>query len=229
MARIRTIQPDFSRSPSMGRVSRDARLLFVLLWTVVDDEGRCHAEPENLASVLYPADFDAPRYLRPWLDELEHEGCIERYAVDDVDYLRIVHWRKHQWIGHPTQSFLPPSPHERLRGSGIPERSGTPRGQRRKTQSAQPVEERSCTFPEIPEEPEATDRPVTRESVLRDLRRIGRNAEADGAHASALRSVEAMAKIGLGAIKDRHQSYGNEEMSPSPAVLQGLPVTGSLR
>ena len=37
-----------------------------------------------------------PHYMRGWLDELEGEGCIERYAVDGVDYLRVVHWHKHQ-------------------------------------------------------------------------------------------------------------------------------------
>ncbi len=40
MPRIRTIQPNFAQSPSMSRVSHEARLLFVLLWTLVDDAGR---------------------------------------------------------------------------------------------------------------------------------------------------------------------------------------------
>jgi hypothetical protein len=117
MARIRTVQPTFGRSPSMARVSRDARLLFVLLWTVVDDQVRCHAFPDDLANVLYPKDFDAPRYQHGWLEELEAEGCIERYEVDDIDYLRIVHWHDHQCICHPTPSSLPPSPNERPRDS----------------------------------------------------------------------------------------------------------------
>jgi hypothetical protein len=117
MARICNLQPHFGRSPSMTRISRNARLLFVLLWTVVDDQGRCHAFPDDLASVLYPKDFDAPRYLDGWLGELEAEGCIERYEVDDIDYLRVVHWHKHQWIGHPSPSYLRSSPHERPRDS----------------------------------------------------------------------------------------------------------------
>jgi len=39
----------------MRRISRDARLLFVLIWTVVDDAGRCHGAPDELAAVLFPA------------------------------------------------------------------------------------------------------------------------------------------------------------------------------
>jgi len=230
MARIRTIQPTFAHSPSMKRISRDARLLFVLLWTVVDDEGRCHAEPDDLAKVLFPEDFDAPRHMYGWLDELENEGCIERYDVDDIDYLRVRNWQKHQWIGLPSPSYLPPSPHERLRGSGIPEDSGRLRGRRRKAEANQELEPRSCTFPEKADEKIDDDTPivVTRETVLRDLRRIRRKAEADGAYPSALRSVELTARIGLAPGKSG-EGTDAEEMSPSPAVIRGLPNTGSIR
>ena len=227
MSRIRTIQPNFAHSPSMKRIGRDARLLFVLLWTVVDDEGRCHAEPDDLASVLFPADHDAARHMHRWLDELEDEGCIERYDIDDIDYLRVVHWHRHQWIGHPSPSYLPPSPQERLRGSGIPEASGKLRGRRRKTQSSQEVEARSCSFPEIPEEKIDDGAPVvvTQQSVLRDLRRIQRNAEADGSHPSAIRSVELTAKIALSGPKTRT----GEERSLSPAAIAGLAPSRSIR
>ena len=102
----------------MRRVSRDARLLFVQLWTIVDDEGRAPAEPDDLVQTLYPSDFDTERYMHMWLDELEVEGCIERYDVDGIDYLRVVHWHKHQQISHPTRSRLPPSPGEWPADSG---------------------------------------------------------------------------------------------------------------
>ncbi len=215
----------------MKRISRDARLLFVLLWTVVDDEGRCLAAPGDLAAALYPADVDVPHYMRGWLDELEGEGCIERYAVDDVDYLRVVHWHKHQWVGHPTPSSLPASPSERLRGSGIPEASGKPGGRRRKPQADQALEARSHAFPENVEEKIEDDGApvvVTRETVLRDLRRIQRNAEADGAHPSALKSVELTAKIGLAPDKSG-EGAAAEERSLSPAELFGLPITRPIR
>jgi hypothetical protein len=69
MPRIRTIQPNFTHSTSMSRVSRDARLLFVQLWTVVDDAGRARAAPVELAAQLYAADGDALAGLPVWLDE----------------------------------------------------------------------------------------------------------------------------------------------------------------
>ena len=92
MARIRTIQPNFAHSNSIMHLSRDARLLFVQLWTVVDDCGRARWSLPDLASRLYPLDDDAPALLPGWLDELEREGCLERYTVDEVDYLRVVNW-----------------------------------------------------------------------------------------------------------------------------------------
>jgi hypothetical protein len=107
MARIRTIKPEFPQSESMGRVSREARLLFVLLWTVCDDDGRTRAASRMLASLLYPYDDDAPKKIDGWLAELEREQCIERYLVEGSTYLQVCKWRNHQRIDHPTASKLP--------------------------------------------------------------------------------------------------------------------------
>jgi hypothetical protein len=215
----------------MRRVSRDARLLFVQLWTIVDDQGRTPAEPDDLAAVLYPSDFDAERYLQLWLDELEAEGCIERYDVEGVDYLRVIHWHKHQQISHPTQSRLPPSPNEWPPDSGIPEAFGIRRPRTRKTQEYPSVTQRSYTFPESSGEKSEDEGPVVvnRETVLRDLRRIQKSAEADASHPSALRSIELMARIGgvspgSGWRKDRGPD-SDEGRSISPAEFHGLPDT----
>jgi hypothetical protein len=110
MARIRTIKPEFPHSESIGRLSRDARLLFIELWTIADDEGRARAAPRLLASVLYPYDDDAEQLIDSWLDELENEQCIRRYAVDGTHYLELVNWQKHQKIDRPTPSRLPSPP-----------------------------------------------------------------------------------------------------------------------
>jgi len=222
MARIRSLHPNFARSPSMRRVSREARLLFVQLWTLVDDAGRAPAEPDDLAAVLYPGDFDAPRYMQSWLDELEREGCIELYDIDGLYYLRVVHWHKHQQISHPTPSRLPPSPNEWPRDSGIPETSGRRRSRTRKSQEYPSVAGRSCTFRESSGENIEDDAPVvvTQDSVLRDLRRIQRNAEADRSHPSALRSVEAIARIALANEKGGHDA--DDDVGPGPAEIAGL-------
>lgn len=107
MARIRTIKPEFPQSESMGRVSRDARLLFIMLWTIVDDEGRTRAASRMLASLLYPYDDDAKIHIVQWLFELEREGCITLYSHDGNAYLQIENWLSHQRIDHPAKSRLP--------------------------------------------------------------------------------------------------------------------------
>lgn len=121
MARIRTIKPEFPQSETVGRLSRDARLLFIMLWTLVDDEGRARANSRMLASLLFPYDDDVPELIGEWLDELEGAECIRRYEVDGSNYLDIPNWLKHQKIDKPTASKLPafvdgsPAPREASR------------------------------------------------------------------------------------------------------------------
>ncbi len=151
MARARTIKPKFLRSRSMRAVSGMARLTFVQLWLVADDAGRVVFQPLALARQLYPGDPQAIELLPGWLDELERQQCIERYAVDRLEYVRIVNWHRHQKISHPTPGRLPARPaalrkesgelrktfareSEKLNGDGVssplaqfPERFATPR------------------------------------------------------------------------------------------------------
>jgi len=110
VSRIRTIKPEFQQSESMGRVSRDARLLFIELWTLADDEGRSRASSRMLASLLFPFDDDAPSLIEGWLKELEREQCIHRYSMEGTTYLQVQNWEKHQKIDHPAKSRLPPPP-----------------------------------------------------------------------------------------------------------------------
>lgn len=108
MPRIRSIKPEFPQSESMGNVSREARLCFILLWTQADDEGRLRGSSRMLASLLYPYDDDARGLMDGWLAELDREDCLRRYRIDDHDYIQILNWLKHQKIDHANSSKLPP-------------------------------------------------------------------------------------------------------------------------
>jgi hypothetical protein len=112
MARIRTIKPEFPQSESMGKVSREARLCFVLLWTLADDAGRLRGNPKMLASLLYPYDDDAADLMGDWLSDLAVNGCIVRYEVAGNSYVQICAWRDHQKIEKPSASRIPPAPPE---------------------------------------------------------------------------------------------------------------------
>ncbi len=108
MARIRSIKPEFPQSESMGNVSRDARLTFIQLWTIADDEGRLRGNSRMLASLLFPYDDDAPGLIDGWLKELEDEGCIQRYKSGTQSYVHLCNWLIHQKIDKPSKSKIPP-------------------------------------------------------------------------------------------------------------------------
>jgi hypothetical protein len=107
MPRIRTIKPETPQSESMGRISREARLCFILLWTQADDAGRLRGNSRMLASLLYPYDDDAPALIEDWLEELEGEDCIIRYEAGGATYMQIVKWLEHQKIDKPSRSKMP--------------------------------------------------------------------------------------------------------------------------
>lgn len=91
----------------MGRVSRDARLLFIQLWPICDDHGRTRAASRMLASLLFPYDDDAPSLIDGWLSELEREGCIVVYEHEGSRYLQVCNWLKHQKIDKPSRPQFP--------------------------------------------------------------------------------------------------------------------------
>lgn len=105
--RIRTIKPEFWESETLGKVSREARLLFVGLFSCCDDSGRTRASSRLLASRLFPYDDDACRHLPRWLAELEAQKCVRLYQVDGEHFLEIPKWLSHQKIEKPTPSKLP--------------------------------------------------------------------------------------------------------------------------
>jgi len=107
MARIRTIKPEFPQSESVGRLSRNARLCFIMLWTIADDSGRLRGNSRMLASLLYPYDDDAKGLIEAWLGELEAERCILRYSVNGDSFVELCNWLKHQKIDKPSASKMP--------------------------------------------------------------------------------------------------------------------------
>jgi hypothetical protein len=94
----------------MGNIPRDARLLFILLWTIADDHGRLRGHPRFLAHRLFPYDIDAEPKIIGWLQSLEAEGCISLYSHGRAQYIAITNWKLHQKIDHPGASKIPEPP-----------------------------------------------------------------------------------------------------------------------
>lgn len=109
MARIRSIKPEFFTSISIADLSRDARLMFVGMWTHVDDDGRCIDEPRLLKAALFPLDDDlTATHIDDLMGELEAKGRIVRYVVDGRAYVQVVGFNEHQKIDRHTPSKHPP-------------------------------------------------------------------------------------------------------------------------
>jgi len=108
MARIRSIKPEFWTSENIGKLSRDARLLFIGLWNLADDVGRVRGALPYLSGALFSYDDDAtPAAVGAWLSELVGSGMVRAYTVDGSSYLDIPKWLKHQRIDHSTASKIP--------------------------------------------------------------------------------------------------------------------------
>lgn len=177
MGRIRTVKPEFAQSQSMGRCSRDARLLFVLLWTLVDDSGRTRAASRMLASLLFPYDDDAPNLISGWLDELEAQGCIARYTVAGDDYLEVCNWAAHQKIDRPSKSKFPTREDSR----GLVERSTLDQGSRTKDQGpgseSPPAEAVECAADRFADFWAAFDHRVAKPDAERAWRKAAKSPE----------------------------------------------------
>ena len=110
--RIRTIKPQFWGSHDTSQLSRDARLLFIGLISMADDQGRFLASPNAVNGFVFPNDELPPARVKKWLDECVNTGLIRRYVVQGVTYGLIPTFSTHQRISHPQPSILPP-PEER--------------------------------------------------------------------------------------------------------------------
>ena len=110
--RIRSIKPEFWRSDDIDALSIPDRLLFIGLWSYVDDNGVGLFSLKDIAADLFAGDMarDSQETLRrvsEGLGTLSRHGLIEVYRVDDKDYLHVTHWSRHQKITHPGKPRYP--------------------------------------------------------------------------------------------------------------------------
>jgi hypothetical protein len=113
MGRIRSIKPEYPKDELLGTLPRDVRLLYVLLWTLADDQGRFRASPALVRAELFPYDEDLTQHqVGDWLHMLEEAGRIRLYAAEQQQYGIIVKWKEHQRIDKPSDSKFPAPPRE---------------------------------------------------------------------------------------------------------------------
>ena len=110
--RIRSIKPEFWTSTAISSLAIEDRLLFIGLWSYVDDNGVGLDRLSLIATDLFPDDVERdPRdtfaRVQRGLSNLSEAGRIARYAVENRDYLAIANWSEHQRIDKPAKARYP--------------------------------------------------------------------------------------------------------------------------
>lgn len=105
--RIRTLKPEVWAHEKIARLREQERLLFVVLVTMADDEGRLRELPRAIIGHGYPHDRISERQITSRLAALERELLIVRYGCGRERYIAIRGWKNHQRIDKPRTSQYP--------------------------------------------------------------------------------------------------------------------------
>ena len=110
--RIRSIKPEFWRSLYIDALTIEDRLLFIGLWSYVDDNGVGVDRVPVIAAELFADDLSRdPRETLSRVSEgigrLSEQGLVQRYSDGSKDYLSITNWERHQRIDKPNKPRYP--------------------------------------------------------------------------------------------------------------------------
>ena len=133
--RIRSIKPEFWRSEDIADLTVEDRLLFIGLWSYVDDNGVGIDRLADVCADLFALDLerDPPETfarVSRGLQNLSEAGRIVRYTVEGKSYLHITNWSKHQRIDKPNKARYP---HPDAENATIREEFATPSRDPRET------------------------------------------------------------------------------------------------
>lgn len=112
--RIRSIKPEFWRSDDINSMTIEDRLLFIGLWSYVDDNGVGRDQEASIVADLFAHDLsvsphDTLKRVHGGLKRLHALGVINRYEVENKAYIEIVNWSRHQRVNRPAEPRYPRS------------------------------------------------------------------------------------------------------------------------
>lgn len=110
--RIRSIKPEFWRSTDISGLAIEDRLLFIGIWSYVDDNGVGFDKLSAITADLFADDLEEDPQgtfarVSRGLANLSASGRILRYTVENTKYLSVVNWSKHQRIDRPGKARHP--------------------------------------------------------------------------------------------------------------------------
>lgn len=113
MGRIRTIKPEFWTDDVVGSFKIEARLLFIAVWNLADDEGILRWSAPYLKGAVFPYDDEiSVQQVGRMMESLTGSGVIFAYSGgrSSQPLAYVVNFHKHQRINRPSPSKLPPPP-----------------------------------------------------------------------------------------------------------------------
>ncbi|HEX6682130.1 MAG TPA: hypothetical protein VF062_05020 [Candidatus Limnocylindrales bacterium] len=108
--RIRSIRPEFWTSEDVAAMDWPTRLVYIGLWSYVDDNGVGRDDARLITAALFALDEDfreSYRRVTGALSHLSEHSQITRYLVDGKPYLHISAWSKHQRIEKASKGRYP--------------------------------------------------------------------------------------------------------------------------
>ena len=106
MARIRTIKPKFYDDVKVGRLSRDARYLYIALWVFADDLGVVNGDTIWLKSKIFPYDQIQVQQFEKWMNELVTNGFICLLSYNGERFIYLPNFTRHQVVNRPNYEDL---------------------------------------------------------------------------------------------------------------------------
>lgn len=110
--RIRSIKPEFWRSDDIAALDWFDRLLFIGLWSYVDDNGVGRYHLIDICADLFAPDLarDSQETLKrvsEGLRRLCDSDMIQVYEADGRKFVFVTNWEKHQRVNHPNTPRYP--------------------------------------------------------------------------------------------------------------------------
>lgn len=106
MARIRSVKPKFWDDSKLKNISRDARLLFIGMWTFADDLGVLLADQVWIKSKVFPYDDLKLGELESWINEIKNQLLIVPGKYHNENFYLIKNFTKHQVVNKPNKSDI---------------------------------------------------------------------------------------------------------------------------
>ena len=108
MARKRMVDPNIWQSEDFGKLSNLAKIVFIGLFSLADDEGRGRCNPVYLKSTLFPYNEDMRSAdIEKALFEISSNMSVVFYSCDGNNYYSLLSWDIFQKIDKPTNSKIP--------------------------------------------------------------------------------------------------------------------------